>query len=328
MMPRTIYYERFGAPADVLKIRETAVPEPNADEILVRMRARAINPSDLLTIRGTYAHRTTLPCIPGYEGVGVVEAVGSQVKGIAVGSRVLPLNGSGTWQDYVVAPAHRAITVPNVIDDDQAAQLYINPLTAWLILTQELTIQPDDIIAANACGSAFGIILAQLSRVLNYRLVAIVRSAAAQDRLKMGGAWHIINTSVQNLRHTLLELTDGRGVTAALDAVGGETGAELARCLTPQGILLQYGLLSGQPLALSTTEIRALGIQVRGYWLRQWVYNATAEQRQTAFTAVMDLMVQRRMVLTVAAHYPFHAIRTAVQAAESVNRLGKVLLVD
>src|SRR5699024_12403449 len=105
--------------------------------MLVRMIARPVNPSDLIPIRGAYAHRIALPHIPGYEGVGVVEKVGSAVSQSLVGQRGLPLRGEGTWQEYVQSPVKYAVPVPDSIDDFTAAQMYINPLTAWIICTEE-----------------------------------------------------------------------------------------------------------------------------------------------------------------------------------------------
>lgn len=100
------------------------------------MLARPINPSDLIPIRGSYAHRISLPNIPGYEGVGIVEEVGPLVSKNLIGKRVLPLLGEGTWQEFVKTSAEYAVCIPDTIDDFTAAQLYINPVTAWVVCTE------------------------------------------------------------------------------------------------------------------------------------------------------------------------------------------------
>lgn len=104
-------------PVNVLKVVERSVAEPGVGEVTVRMIARSINRSDLLTISGAYASRTTLPLIPGFEGVERVAAIGPGVTGMEIGRRVLPLRGQGTWQDFVIAPAEFCIAVPNALDD-------------------------------------------------------------------------------------------------------------------------------------------------------------------------------------------------------------------
>jgi NADPH:quinone reductase-like Zn-dependent oxidoreductase len=114
-------------------------------EVLVRMTSCPINPSDLIPIRGAYSHRISLPTIPGYEGIGIVEDVGPSVSRQLLGHRVLPLRGEGTWQEFVKTSAKFAVHIPESINDYSAAQLYINPITAWLICTKALNLNPDDV---------------------------------------------------------------------------------------------------------------------------------------------------------------------------------------
>jgi NADPH:quinone reductase-like Zn-dependent oxidoreductase len=120
------FYE-FGSPKDVLKIEYKKIEPPKDNEVLVRMLARPINPSDLIPIRGSYSHRISLPNIPGYEGVGIVEDVGPLAPPNLIGKRVLPLRGEGTWQEFVRTSAEFAVPIPDSIDDFTASQMYINP---------------------------------------------------------------------------------------------------------------------------------------------------------------------------------------------------------
>src|SRR5699024_11171083 len=95
---KRIWFYEFGSPLDVLTVEKQIIEAPVNKEVLVRMLARPINPSDLIPIRGSYAHRISFPHIPGYEGVGIVEDVGATVSKCLIGKRVLPLRGEGTWQ--------------------------------------------------------------------------------------------------------------------------------------------------------------------------------------------------------------------------------------
>ena len=171
MDEKIIKFYEFGSPKDVLNVEYKSIKPPKKDEVLVRMLARPINPSDLIPIRGAYSHRIILPTIPGYEGVGVVEDVGSLVSPNLIGKRVLPLRGEGTWQEFVRTKAEFAVPIPDSIDDFTAAQMYINPITAWVTCTEVLKLQPNDILLVNACGSAIGCIFAQLSKILGFKLI-------------------------------------------------------------------------------------------------------------------------------------------------------------
>lgn len=192
MTMRRIIYDRYGEPAEVLCAEMQPPTEPRSGELLVRMLARPINPSDLIPVRGSYAHRTTLPMIPGYEGVGVVVEAGDAANRSLIGQRVLPLRGEGTWQSLVRVPAATAVEVPGTLSDDQAAQAYINPLTAWATCIDELALGEGDTLVINAGGSAIGRCYAQLSRRLGFELIAVVRDARHVEPLYRLGAAHVI----------------------------------------------------------------------------------------------------------------------------------------
>src|ERR1700722_12836926 len=110
---RQLVFDRFGAPAEVLRLAEAATPEPGPGQIRVRLTARPINPSDLMTIEGTYGRRVSFPAAPGDEGVGHVEAVGEGVNDSEPGQRVIPVGVSGTWRESVLVPAGAVLPVPD-----------------------------------------------------------------------------------------------------------------------------------------------------------------------------------------------------------------------
>src|SRR5476649_330283 len=127
---KAIVFDRFGEPREVLQVREVPMPAaPDAGEVRVRMRMSPINPSDLMTVRGVYGRLPKLPATPGFEGVGVIDAVGSgllaKLRGIKPGRRVAVLNGQGgNWQEYVNLSARLVVPVPDDLPDDQVAAFF------------------------------------------------------------------------------------------------------------------------------------------------------------------------------------------------------------
>ena len=296
MKATSIKFYEFGEPQQVLQIENKQVKDPGVGEVLVRMKTRPINPSDLIPIRGAYSNRISLPAIPGYEGVGIVEEVGPSVSKWFLGKRVLPLRGEGTWQDFVKTSAELAIIVPDYLEDYIAAQLYINPITAWVICTEVLALKPGDDLIVNACGSSIGRIFAQFSRILGFRLIAVTRNNIYTEELTQLGASYVINTEMTPLYDTVMELTNGRGAKAAIDSIGGPSGTNLAYCVSPNGIFLTIGLLSGMPVdwaeIMNNNKINTI------FHLRHWNQKVSTRKWHETFYQLIQFVHEKKLTLT------------------------------
>jgi NADPH:quinone reductase-like Zn-dependent oxidoreductase len=290
------------------------------------MQARAVNPSDLIPIRGAYAHRTPLPRRLGFEGIGTVDASGPETGRLRLGDRVLPLRGSGTWADWTVAEERWCIRVPDSIGDSDAAQLYINPITAWLLLTRESRLKRGDLLIANAGGSSFVRILVQMARLLGVRTLVTIRNPVHRADLESLGADGIAlpGDDIAFLSRTLSG--DNAGPAAAFDAVGGPDGDRLAALLRPGATYVHYGLMSGMPLHLSPRLTHARGLQVLPYHLRHWVAAADERAWQEAFAAVMALVASGRVRLPRTASFALDDVGAAIRASERPPPGRKVVL--
>lgn len=327
MDAKCIKFYEFGSPIDVLRVESKSIQPPKDNEVLVRMLARPINPSDLIPIRGTYSHRISLPCIPGYEGVGIVEDAGPLVSNHFIGQRVLPLRGEGTWQEYVKTSSEFAVPIPNSIDDFTAATMYINPITAWVVCTEVLKIKPNDVLLVNACGSAIGHIFVQLSKVLGFRLIAVTRNNKYTEELLKLGASYVIDTSKNDLNEVVMELTNGMGANAAIDSVGGSDGNELAYCVQPNGNFLTIGLLSG--IQVNWAEIiKKAKVNANMFHLRNWNKNVSADKWQETFHHLINLVSDNKLrLMTVDSQYDLLNVKRAIEVVEtSIMAKGKVFL--
>ena len=124
-------------PGPIHNVTIQDVPEPDAPqggEVIVRMLASTFNPSDAVTVSGAYASRTEFPLVPGFEGVGVVERIGPEVPSALLGRRLLPIGSAGAWQELKRTDHTWCIPVPDDIPTDVACFVYINPLTAYLMV--------------------------------------------------------------------------------------------------------------------------------------------------------------------------------------------------
>ena len=323
---RAIRFEQFGPPAEVLRLAELPTPEPGPGQARLRLTHRPINPSDLLTVSGEYGRLPNLPATPGFEAVGRVEAMGEGVRGLAVGARVVPLSAGGTWCESVIADASMLVPVPDDVSDDAAAQFIVNPVTAWVMLEEELKLQPGDWVVQTAAGSTLGRLVIQLGRLRGYRTINFVRRPEQVDELLALGADAAIATTDGDVTERVRQLTGGRGATAALDAVGGETGALALRALRSGGTMLVYGMLGNEPLPLHNGEMLFRGLTARGFWLSQWFRQTPPAQVAGTLGTLMGLIAGGKLVPPVEAEYDLADFRAAIAHAERPGRRGKVLL--
>jgi NADPH:quinone reductase-like Zn-dependent oxidoreductase len=324
---RALRHHAFGPPEAVLQLDEVPAPEPGPGEARVRLTHRGINPADLLTIRGRYGQRPALPAVGGVEGVGVVDALGEGVTAPALGQRVVPLGAEPTWQEYLVAPPGRLLPVPDVVPDEAAAQLYVNPLTAWLLLETVDAFAPGDALVLTAGASAVARCTIPLAVRRGLRPVAVVRDGAHAHALRALGAEVLVaDADGADARARLRALVGPDGARAAFDAVMGEAGALALSALRRGGLHVVYGGLSGQPLPVDAGALIYRDAHVRGVWRTRWAAEAPLAEVRRAVSALADLAAEGVLMLPVEATYDLADGRTAVRHAAAPGRLGKVLL--
>jgi NADPH:quinone reductase-like Zn-dependent oxidoreductase len=321
-----VCYHRFGEPSEVLRTAKKQITKPGPGEILVRMKARPINPSDLIPIRGSYSHRISLPSIPGYEGVGTVEEIGPYVSQSLLGKRVLPLRGEGTWQEVVISSADWAVPVPSFIEDAEASQLYINPITAWVICNEVLQLNPGDVLMINAGGSSIGRIFAQLSKILGFKLISLTRNKIYSEELYSLGAWQVINVNKTSLRNVILDMTNGQGAAATIDCIGGVNGAELVSLTRTRGTVISMGLLSREQVNLSL-HARDIDVHVKLFHLRNWISGVSMKSWQEIFRKIIEQIERKKLrLMEIEREYDLYDIKSAIHAAETPGRKGKIIL--
>lgn len=324
---RVLEYKAFGNPIEQVKLVERPKQEPGAGEVLLRLTHRSVNPADLLAIQGLYAILPdTFPAIPGGEASGEVEALGEGVTGFEIGQRVIPLGGGGKWQESIVVPAERVIPVPDSISSATAAQLIVNPISAYVMLLEELDLKEGDWFLQTAAGSTLGRIAIQLAKQKGIKTVNIVRRQAQVAELLEIGADAAFSTEDNAILEQIMEVTDG-GAQGGTDAVGGGTGSLALKAIRPRGTLLSYGLLSGQPIPLDVAHLLFNEKTVRGFWLSAWFPRQSPARINEVITDLMTLMAQGSIVPPVEAEYDLADYAKAFEHMNTPGRSGKILLV-
>ena len=242
---KAVVCEKWGDPAEVLQVRDVPTPEPGRGQVRVRMLVSPINPSDLLMVRGAYGRQPPLPAMPGFEGVGVVEAGSGLLARLRMNRRVAVPNGDGgDWAEQVVVPARPGVAGAFGLTDEQAATFFVNPASALVMTRYVLAVPPGAWLFQTAAGSALGRMVIRLGRQFGFRTINVVRRREQAEELKREGADAVVASDEESLAERVRALTDGDGVRYAMDAVGGPTGSEVAAALAPGGRMLVYGTLS------------------------------------------------------------------------------------
>jgi NADPH2:quinone reductase len=317
-------HARFGEPAEVIAPVEQPIPQPGAGEVRLRLLRSPIHNHDLATIRGVYGYKPALPAIGGSECLGLVDALGEGVTGVVVGARMACVV-HGAWADYMLAPAVALVPVPDTIGDDSACQLLSMPLSA-VVLFDELRTQPGMWIAQNAAGGAVGRILMMLAQKNNVNIVNLVRRNDTAEELRGYGAKYVIVTEGEGWQAQARELTGGKGFARIVDSVAGPQAMELQSLLAQFGELVIFGGLSGAALKLNPSLIIAQESTVRGFWMSAWMARASREARADVSQRVFALAVNGELPLPVGGVYTLHDAASALKAAETPGRPGKILL--
>ncbi|GAA3056846.1 zinc-binding dehydrogenase [Pseudonocardia yunnanensis] len=328
---RMIRFRQHGEPKDVLAVEDRPVPEPGAGEVRVRILASPVNPSDLLYVRGQYSGvEARFPAPAGFEGVGVIDAVGPHVQGLAPGQRVSVINGKGgNWAEYSVVPSRDLIPVPDELPDEQVASLVINPAAAILMVRHVLAVPRGEWLLQSAAGSELGRMVIRLAKRDGIRTVNVVRRRESVAALQRLGADRVIVSTDGPIDEQVRSIVGPEGVKYAIDPVVGETGTQMFKALHEDGRMLVYGSLTGEPIRMGDDPRYVLSGRriLEVFWLGYWLPRLGDAARRQLAEDLVSLIGDGVLETSPGRAYSLDEIIPAVIESESTGRQGKVALV-
>jgi trans-2-enoyl-CoA reductase len=317
-------YEAHGNPAEVLRVVELPWPKPAANEAVVKMSAAPINPADLNSIEGKYPIKAPLPATPGMEGAGVVVEVGSAVRDLAIGAQVILPHNFGTWREVAVIAADALVATPPEIEPIQAAMLKVNPITAWRMIHDFVSLRPGDWLIQNAANSGAGECVIQIAREMGIKTVNAVRRAELVEELRsLGGDAVLVDG--ENLRDEVAKATAKAPIRLALNAVGGDNALRVAKCLASDGTMVTYGAMSLQPLCIPNGMLIFKNLRFTGFWVNKWYEAATPQQRAETFAPLFEMAKRGLLRTKVEKTYPLSEAQAAIAHASQNKRSGKIV---
>lgn len=332
---KCVQFETPGEPKTVLKYSDAELAAPGHGEVLVRMLASPINPSDMMFIRGVYGVPPQLPQVPGFEGVGIVEASGGGLKGkLFKGKRVAVLNqAGGNWAQETILPAAQVIPLSHKLSNEQAATFFVNPATAWVLTQEVLRIPRGAWLLQTAAGSTLGKMVIRLGKAMGFRTLNVVRRESLIDELKAAGATEVVvfdgqKDSPELLQESVARIVGDDGLAYAIDPVGGHTASAVVHCLTARGRLLMYGTLTTDPIQFSPRTLMKIQAKVEGFWLGNHMNSLGLIAKMKLVKRITRLILDGTLSSDIAHSFALSDVHAAVTAAEEPGRRGKVLVVN
>ena len=246
-----------------LDVRDIAVPQPQAGDVLVRVKAAGVNFPDLLMSQGKYQFKPELPFTLGMEAAGIIEAIGEGVTGWAPGDEVIGGNKTGAYAEYTVLPAAGLSRKPSAFSFAEAAAFPAAYLTAYVALVRRANLQPGETLLVHGASGGVGLAAVDVGKLLGATVIATSASDAKLEKVLECGADYAINVT-QGFRDKVKTLTGGRGADVIFDPVGGDVFDESVRCIAFDGRLLVVGFTSGRIPSVNVNMPLIKGFSVVG----------------------------------------------------------------
>lgn len=323
-MVRVVMMREHGGP-EVLRIEDVAVGEPGPGQVRLRQSAVGVNFHDIYVRTGLY-RTLELPGIPGIEAVGVVEAVGPGVTGVAAGDRVGYVTRTyGAYAAARLVDADLLIRLPDAVDDRTAASLLLRGLTAEMLLFQVYPVRAGQTVLVHAAAGGVGRLLCRWARHLGATVIGTVGSPEKAAIARTCGAHHTIEYRSEDFVARVAQLTGGRGVDVAYDAVGKDTFAGSLQCLAPLGHLANYGQASGPCEPLAMTQLAQKSNSVSRPIIFHYV--ADAGRRATMAARLLAAIADGVIGADERHEYAFADVGRAQADMEARRTSGAVILV-
>lgn len=316
---------------------ERPVPEPGPGQILIRMRAVALNYRDLLTVDGSYNPKQALPLVPCSDGVGEVAALGEGAERVREGDRVIPIfaqrwiSGAptrerlrstlggplgGTLAEYVVLSEEGVVRAPSHLKDEEAASLPCSAVTAWNALVGDNPVTAGDTVLVQGTGGV-SIFALQLGQVLGARVIATSSSDEKIERVRRLGAWETINYRDEpEWGKAVRRMTGGEGVDRVVEVGGAETLAQSLSAVAIGGQISLVGNLGGALLQLNIIPVFMRQVRLQGVLVGH-------RESLEAMNRAIEAHAMRPVIDRV---FPFAEARQAFEYMKTGRHFGKICI--
>lgn len=322
---KAILCQQYGLP-DSLIYTDVSTPVLDKGEVLIQVAACAVNFPDVLIIQNKYQFKPKLPFSPGGEVSGMIVQLGSEVKNLSVGQRVLALCGWGGFAQNVKVQADRVFAIPQQMDFITAASTLYTFGTAYHALKDRADIKPGETLLVLGAAGGVGLAAVALGKVMGARVIAAASTTEKLETCKAHGAEQVINYETENLKDRIKELTEDKGVDVILDVVGGKYAEPALRGMAWKGRYLVVGFAAGEVPKLPFNLALLKGCSVMGvFWGR-----FSSEEPQKNQQNIMELVIMIQKGQISQHIHQTYSLEDAPQALQDMldrKVIGKAIIV-
>ncbi len=321
-MTQGIRVHETGGP-EVMRPESIELGDPGPGQVRVELRAAGVNFIDVYFRTGAYPR--PLPFVPGLEGAGRVTAVGPDAGGLAVGDRVAWASVPGSYAEAVMAPAALVVPVPDGVDDETAAALMLQGMTAHYLVNGVRETRPGDTALVHAAAGGVGLLLIQLLAAAGARVMGTCSSAEKEALARKAGAEEVVRYDEEDFAERVRAWTGGLGVDVVYDSVGQSTFEGSLGSLRPRGLLCLYGQSSGP---VPPFDLQRLNNQGSLFITRPSLahYATARDELEERAGAVLGAVAAGALDVRIGGRFPLAEAAEAHRALEGRGTTGKLLL--
>lgn len=320
---KAIQVKQTGGP-DALQLVDIPVPQPKANEAVVKVAASGVNFIDVYHREGRYP--VPLPFVIGQEGSGAISAIGADVKTVRAGDRVAWTGIMGSYAEYVAVPVDRLVKIPEGVSEREAAATMLQGMTAHYLAFTTFPLKRGDTALVHAAAGGVGLLLVQLAHNIGARVIGTVSTEEKAKLAREAGADDIIFYTKSDFESETKRLTNGKGVDVVYDSVGKTTFEKGLNLLRPRGMMVLFGGSSG---AVSPLDPIVLTQKGSLFLTRPSLSNyiATREELEARASALFGMIAAKKLKLRVEHIYPLEKAQEAHRDLEGRKTTGKLLLI-
>ncbi|MGG0726463.1 quinone oxidoreductase family protein [Bacillus paramycoides] len=321
---KAIIVTSFGGP-EVMKYTDVAIPAISDNQVLIRVVATSVNFADIKSRYGKKGNKA-FPFIPGIDAAGVLERVGSHVKNIYPGQRVIAFPQNGSYAEYVVANENLTFVLPDEVDFQTAAACPIVSFTSYNLLANVARLQKDEAVLIHAAAGGIGTTAIQLAKLLGAgKVIGTVGSEAKRKIALDAGADYVICNQNEDFVEKVNDLTNGEGVNVILDSISGTVSERSLDCLAYYGRLVHFGNASGEVGNFRTKDLHASCRSILGFSFGTTRKKRPESLKETA-NQVFRYLRDGSLLIKATKSFPLQDAGKAHEWVESRQSTGKVIL--